>query len=795
MAQNQRNLGLIVALAVLFITVLGGVGWFLIQGDDNDVLTRNAAEAPIEVADDSPDPVIVKPEPETPQEDTPPDPLPTPPVNPGVEPANLPLLSKFRRRVLEADLLTRRTSGETLTEDEKNEIAAQLLALQSRFAPYVISLNDGTATTEENEGFQSQFNALFKNPDLATESWERLDTTRVSMWQRSTVALPEAEIGDALDVPLKRRRQEAVNKLAVGGWLDAIEAEYGKAGFESKPGSKPLDILVFRDPDQYREFALKRLRIEIPKWSAGFFTSGWEVVAVPVNPKVCLAEVIRHEMFHALQSRLAPKSLTIPWFSEGTAEWLDKAPPENGVLQTNSIFANMAYGYLGNLIQNGLKLKLRAFMNLQLKDFYANPKMNYLMAYCLVDFLRTEEEYRPIYFEFWELLKQGIENDMAFARTLGGLDFESLTRRFKDRIAKAPTRRAAPRFLNDPKVDYLDQMPAVLPTVPVPTANEGEIAPGWYDALEKLEQHGFDTSKATYLAEQYDELVVAVDSSETMGSRIKDPTFDFDALSRWLFSMRYAPSLKLTRKSKDGKRNEAVPPAIIMTLVESVILDKVDDFKSATGISVSSKIQSDIKKGWKGFVLNSKTLMKASKRELARYTAESIAWYWGVRQNKSRVTVIDFNSKVVVKSDSVTFAKSSNPLASLFKQTESNKPPKYSDGVDCDWWAALQKIINIGSENGSKKFAFIMLTDGPNSSGTYGHTEGGRDPDQYLLDQQKMAKLFSEDWQMANLGAANRPSVLQIVAMPGAEGEGLDELPKACPQARLDEWIPRFKKK
>ncbi|MDC1141546.1 hypothetical protein OAU50_00510 [Planctomycetota bacterium] len=793
MAQNRQNLGLIVVLGVLFLVVLGAVGWFLTQDDDDKVLTQNTADTSADAPDTTP-PVINKPNIEPEPEPT--EPTPPPPAeSAGTEPATLPLLSKFRKRVLEADLLTQRTTDDTLTKPQKHEIAAKLLALQSIFAPFVITLNEGTVDGDDTRGFQDHFNASFKRPDMATASWTKLNNERLSVWQRHSVVLPEAELDDAIGVPLKRRRQEFVSTQAIDDWLAAIEAEFGKAGFSAKEGAKPLDILVFEDPTQYREFALKRLHIEIPAWSAGFYTSGWEVVALPVNPEVCLAEVLRHEIFHAVQSRLAPRSLMIPWFSEGTAEWLDKSPPANGLPQTNDSFANMAYGYLGNLVQNGLKIDLRAFMNLPLKEFYANPKLNYLMAYCLVDFFRGEADYRPIYFEFWELLKQGIQAEMAFARTFGGLEFDLITRRFKQRIAQSPTKRASPQFLNDAKVDHLGEMPFELPTVPMAAnGNASGIAPGWYDALEKLEERGFDTGKATYLAGQFDELVVAIDSSETMSSRIKEPSFDFEALSRWLFSMRYAPSLKLTRKSGDGKRDEPVPPAIIMSLVEAVILDKLADFTEATGVKVGDKIKADIKKGWGGFTLKAKVLMKAKKRQIARYTAESIAWYWGVRQDKSRVTVVDFNSKVMTASDSVSFNKSKDPMAQLFKKTESNKSAQYSDGSDCDWWAALQGIVNVGAEAGSKTFAFIMLTDGPNSFGQFGHTEGGKDPEVYLRDQQNMAKLFSEEWANANLGASNRPSVLQIIGMPGAEGEGLDELPKACPQARLDEWIPRFQR-
>ena len=438
MAQNQRNIGLIVALVLLFGAILGGVGWFLNQDDDSEIPTKQACKADPKPVKQAQPAEVAKPDagPEPANEPKTADPLPEPTTTISVEPATLPVLSKYRKRVLEADLLVEITTNQELTDKQKLEIASKLLALESRFAPFVVSLIEGSATAGDLSGFQDHFRAGFKSPEIDRTSWENTDAERVSIWRRPDATLPDEETDDQKGVPLKRRRQETVDQKAVTSWLEAIEAEFGKTEISAKDGAKPLDILIFEDPSQFHKFALKRLRIEIPVWSAGFYSSGWEVVAVPVNPKVCMAEVLRHEMFHAVQSRLARKSLLIPWFSEGTAEWLDKAPPVNGVLQTNNSFASMAYGYLGNLVKNGLELRLRKFMQLTLEDFYANPKMSYLMAYCLVDFLRGEEDYRPVYFEFWELLKEGVDAGNAFARTFGSLDFEALVRRFKAQIAK-----------------------------------------------------------------------------------------------------------------------------------------------------------------------------------------------------------------------------------------------------------------------------------------------------------------------------------------------------------------------
>jgi hypothetical protein len=71
----------------------------------------------------------------------------------------------------------------------------------------------------------------------------------------------------------------------------------------------------------------------------------------------------------------------VPWFAEGTAEWLDKAPPQGGVLRTHTQFAAAAWGYLAALMDGGYEVKLRDFLALELAQFYTNPQLNYLLAW------------------------------------------------------------------------------------------------------------------------------------------------------------------------------------------------------------------------------------------------------------------------------------------------------------------------------------------------------------------------------------------------------------------------------
>jgi hypothetical protein len=89
--------------------------------------------------------------------------------------------------------------------------------------------------------------------------------------------------------------------------------------------------------------------------------------------------------------------------------------------------------------------------------------------------------------------------------------------------------------------------------------------------------------------------------------------------------------------------------------------------------------------------------------------------------------------------------------------------------------------------------ACLFFTDGPNSIGTYGNWPGEVTPD-YLTRQTNLAEDFAYAWELAGLGHVENPSVLQCFALPGAEGLGLDAMAEYCPEARVDNWYPRFRK-
>ncbi|NUO17017.1 MAG: hypothetical protein HUU03_11320, partial [Planctomycetaceae bacterium] len=137
---------------------------------------------------------------------------------------------------------------------------------------------------------------------------------------------------------------------------------------------------------------------------------------------------------------------------------------------------------------------------------------------------------------------------------------------------------------------------------------------------------------------------------------------------------------------------------------------------------------------------------------------------------------------------------SSSPLARLFAKTASRQSPVGSDGADTDWWLGLSGITENGGDVLGKRAAIMFFTDGACSAGEFGQVETARDDVRYQMDMARLAERFGEYWRGAALDAAGRESVLQLFCLPGAQGQGLDELLKTVPQARLDDWTTRFKK-
>ncbi|MCB9893047.1 MAG: hypothetical protein H6839_01200 [Planctomycetes bacterium] len=795
MADSGNNRKYAVIGILLGLLILVGVWlfteWFIqptgnrphVGPEFNDPVAQRNDASPLELEPVKPAEPEVEPEPDKPV------------IERG--PVELPALTRFRALTLEADKALALRDRPDMPEDELWVTASTLDQLNSRFGPYAILAYNGHADAADRVHFESDATRSFERPDVASTTYTVEATGRTAIWLRAGAELPEPDTEPPPEgVPLTRRAQERVNTEILAGWLAAIEGEYGKSDFGEH--KLPLDVVLFPTLDEYLKFSSKRLDLNVPQWSAGYYSTKWDVICLPVLDNTSTAEVIRHEMFHAVQAHKAPQSLLVPWFAEGTAEWLDKASPE-AQLRTLPTFASAAYGYLRTLIGQGLKLDLGAFLAQDLETFYQNPELNYLIAYCFVDFCRANEDLKSIYFEFWNLMVEGVGHENAFARTFGGLDMNELLRRFLSRINGFPQVDTPPRFSHDAPEEAFGLVPPTLEGRVTAPTKAGEVSEGWFEVLGKLKERGFDTSRSGYLKGDYDVVIVAIDSSETMSQVIDTPNFDFDALSRWLFSLRYAGSLQFTRKSADGSSVEEVPTSVLLAMVDAVLTGRVDEFTETAGVKVGDELQGDIKKSYKQFELSGEKLATLSKREVARHTAESVVWYWGTRQDQANVVVVDYNLNAKVEKEKNAFGpkgynSSSSPIARLFAKTAPHKAPEGSNGADTDWWGAFQGVLQSANDISAGRIACLFFTDGPNSMGFYGHLESGRDDTQYMLDQEKLAIDLKIQWDNAGLGYDTQPSILQLFSLPGAEGQGLDYIPQKLPQAKLDEWTTHFLK-
>jgi hypothetical protein len=792
LSQPRSNTVLVALLALVLLLAGLGLGWVIWAPDpvpqSNHAASFNSSTAKHnDIA-----PIELQPANE-------PEPLPEPERKTTVidlTPVRLGPLTLFRGLVKEADYALILRDQPDAPKEVVWEAVSTLEQLKSRFAPFARLVYEGTAEGVDRIHFESDVKRSFEGPDVGSAAYNLEAAPRTAIWLREGAKLPTAEITapPEVSIPLTRRLQETVTPEVAAAWLKAIEGEYGVSDFG--PDALPLDIVIYPDLRSYLNFSAKRLGLEVPEWSAGYYTSKWDVICIPVLENTSMAEVIRHEMFHALQAHKAPQSLLVPWFAEGSAEWLDKIAPDTA-LRTHPEFAAAAYGYLRTLIVQGLKLELKAFLEQGIELFYQNPELNYLIAYCFVDFVRGEEDLRKVYFDFWKLMCEGTGHENAFARTFGGLDMAELQRRFIEKINKFAQTSRPPRFSHDAPAEYFEFVPRELGGNGVePPVKEGEVSQGWFKVLGDLQAAGFDTSRASFLKGDYDLLIVAVDHSETMAQTITTPNFDFDALSRWLFSMRYAGTLAFTRKSPDGSTKEEVPASVLLAMVDAVLTDRVQQFIDTAGIKVGQEIQDDILENYGKFEITGEALAAMAKRDIARHTAESAAWYWGTRQDESDVVLVDYNMQVVVENElsgSTTkgFNSSSSPLIKLFGKTQGNAAPAGSNGADTDWWLGFQSLVAAAHEKGAQRVACMFFTDGPNSLGFYGHMEDGRNDTNYYADQQKLAEALKLEWEAAGITSE---SVLQLFALPGGEGQGLDFIPQKVAVAKLDEWATHFMK-
>jgi hypothetical protein len=394
-------------------------------------------------------------------------------------------------------------------------------------------------------------------------------------------------------------------------------------------------------------------------------------------------------------------------------------------------------------------------------------------------------------------MAEGVHHEQAFQRTFGVQDLAEIERRFLARIRGSARQGVAPRFIYDGAPEHFEALPAQLEGDTALPA-KGKVSDRWFEVLGKLAAAGIDVSRTPYLRPDFDSLVVAIDHTESMEQTLGE-NFDYASFGRWLYSMRYAAQLKLTRKTDDGGAEEEVPPQVLMALVEATLTGKAEAFTEATGVKAGEELLEDIRKQWAGSEFAAADFSRRTKRDMCRLTAESMVWVWGVNQARANVTVVDFHIEVESNSVRTRFDADgvrarTSPIQQLFAATASENPFKGGmSGADTDWSKALGKLVESAAAGG-KRVQCLFFTDGPHSSGTLSYQETGRNDELYFRDQKLLARDFNEAWQKAGLHGPDRTASVQLFALPGAQNQGLDEIPAACQQANLDNWWPRFQK-
>ncbi|MCC6572236.1 MAG: hypothetical protein IT462_00465 [Planctomycetes bacterium] len=790
MTANRDNRSLVrwLPLLALLLLLFGGGAWFVTHPPVRPTPRYDSANeeladrpAPVNRPERAVKPLKPKPAPQPAQ----PEAKAEEPVEPPYD-LTLPPMSRFRRLVLEADGAIRlQEFADTYAAAQREELRrvdATLDRLKSPYSTYSAVRLKREFTTDEKQELASGIAADFRNPDVDTKSFKVEAGRRIAVWLREGVKLPKEENPNSGEdsIPLTRRVHEKITPAALDSVLDAIEREYGESQVGTGKDAQPLDFVLFPDRATITEFGDKRLNIGVPAWSAGFYAPSWDLVCAPVLAHVCLAEVLRHELFHAYQGRVAPKSIYCPWFSEGTAEWLDKAPPKNGKLVTHEAFRYAACGYLLSLLDAGVPLDLAAFLSLSIEKFYMRPDINYLMAYCFVDFLRNTPDLQRVYYDFWKAMKEGREVADAHKGTFGKLDMPTLEKRFLEYLRKFRARHTPVRFtIDSPPHHGRGSLPlSPLPTVTKPVDKKNPKGE-WGEVMVKLADAGFIYTGPPLESATYDRVIIAIDSSASMQGRVNWNSFDQAAFTRWATALTLMPRLKLTREGTA----ETVPASMLAMLVEAVLTKKTDEFSTLTGIKIDSMLVRDIEIEHKG---TSKDLDRQARnyRDLSAWVSRKLAALWC--KDEVEVRVVDFNYNVESGSTEGDYPDAIN---SLFNSLASNAGAANMHGADTDWLKALQEVLNPELLGGAST-AVIFFTDGPNSAGALGHNENNRDNKRYASDMALLAKQVGDMFKTSGLSAEN--TLFQFFALPGAQDQSLDLVADALPDGKVDEWAYRF---
>lgn len=539
----------------------------------------------------------------------------------------------------------------------------------------------------------------------------------------------------------------AASPAMLENWLSAFEADYGECD-AGRNGQPPVTAIVFRRDYDFRRWVWQNENYTVPSWAGGLYLHSRDVALVPCGEYWRSdADVLCHEVFHAFQFRCAPTCSNHSWFVEGSASWVQRAEIHNGKLRRGTWDIRGYYGYLRYLLRCGVKVDVRDLFALSPEQFYANPLVNYLAAYLLVDFILEHEELRAVYFEYWKLLRSGKSADDAFRATFGKLDLEALNKRFIGRVRTTPVSYFLPRLICDAPRAKAPNQP-----LPMPELTEEQDDEGVDVALQKLKEAGFDINRPFPIDRPMERVAICADSSEPASIE----NLNQRAFNRWLNCCNWATDMYSRPQSFGLPQEPPLSLAVLFILIESVLDGKEAAFCEATGIRLPKDLPEYLR-AWASGEIEFKTMREC-------YVAAANAYLGGQQQSVVNLVVLDFRSDVI---SSEGWRPTTGKLEQVFDSVQrARKRANKEKETGCDWFKALSAAATSVSD---RRGIVLFFT----------HSRPGGETGAIL-----------DEWRRK----AGRRTSLLLVGAPGADAAALEEIAKLAPGAKLDDWQIRFGK-
>ncbi len=609
-------------------------------------------------------------------------------------------------------------------------------------------LSEAAKLALKREGYRNRLEKLgVKTPEFL---W--FQSERILIWAQ----VPESEQHTSEKRWYAETMRSVATPAAIEEWLTAYEAEYGECN-AGREGEAPLTAILFRNSYAFRRWVWDNDRYTVPIWAGGLYHTKRDVSLVPADGYwVRILEVLRHETFHAFQFRCAPSCSDHSWFVEGSASWVERADIRNGKLQRGDWEIRAYYGYFRYLLRCGVTLDIRRLMKLSPQEFYADPMVNYLASYLLVDYILDRSDLRPVYFEYWKLMRAGKSADAAFEATFGKLDLEALNKRFLQRVRSSPVNYQMPRMTRDAAT-------AAAPNaaLPMPQLSEETDDDPPDEALEKLKGAGFDVERDYPIDGAVEKIVICIDSSKPSGIE----GMDLSKFGRWLGCCSYSTEMYLRPEAYGLPTDPPFSLRVLYILVQSVLDGKEAAFSSATGFKPDAELVEHIRT-WASGAIEFKSIRECYQAAVRAYAGPAL-------NGRPAVTLLDF------RSDIVRCSGAAGELASvemMFDRLQTERERTKAAGSDTsDWSKALLEACALAGE---KRTAVLFFTNSAPSGAQTG-------------DSSALCADVLNAWKRSG---ATKHTKLILIGAPGAQHETLGDLAKLIPASRRDDWVARFGK-